>query len=123
VSVAERLREIIGSLPVQGAMGDQGYQRVLDLTAEAERLLAELEKPLEAVYAVTVSPNMSDDPIRWLFKDEWDADAFAEAINGPDNPLPDATVTYEPIAYTLDNEHLHETYPEETEEARRLVRA
>lgn len=83
--------------------------------------MSELEKPLEGVYAVTVSPNMSDDPIRWLFTDQGDADLFAAAING-DAELKDAIVSYEPIAGSLDDPHLNECYPEETEEARRLYR-
>jgi hypothetical protein len=79
---------------------------------------------LTGVYAVTVPPSVSDDPIRWLFADEADADAFAQAINGErnhlflrDSELPEAVVSYEPIATSLHDPHLREAYPEETETA------
>ena len=75
---------------------------------------------LAGVYAVTVSPSVADDPIRWLFVHESDADQFAAAING-DSQFPEASVSYEPIALSLHDPHLRECFPEETEEA--LARA
>jgi hypothetical protein len=124
VIATQRIRQIaFGELPTAAAGGDEAYERTVQLRDELDRHLSHLERTaLSGVYAVTVSPSISDDPVRWLFVDEGDADLFAAAING-DSEFPEATVSYEPIAFSLDDEHLRETFPEETTEARRLARA
>ena len=76
---------------------------------------------LTGVYAVTVGPDISDDPIRWLFTNEIDADTFAEAIN-KGREFKEACVTFEPIAYSLDERHLALCFPDETKRARKLAR-
>lgn len=38
-------------------------------------------RQLNGVYAVCVGGSISEDPVRWLFVDEADADDFAAAIN------------------------------------------
>jgi hypothetical protein len=43
------------------------------------------------VYAVTVGPDISDDPIRLLFLEEADADRYVAEVE------PTGRVTYEPI--------------------------
>jgi hypothetical protein len=79
------------------------------------------DRPLDGVYAVSVSNLVADDPVRWLFISEDDADMFCAAING-DSEFPEATVTYEPIAYSLADPDLAACYPDETREANRIAR-
>ena len=46
------------------------------------------------VYAVTVGPDISEEPVRWLFESEHDADLFVKHVE------PEGVVTFEPIAYS-----------------------
>ena len=71
---------------------------------------------LNGVYAVCVSSAISDDPVRWLFVDEADADDFAAAIN-EGREYPEAWVSFEPIARTLHDDDLRSAFPETVEAA------
>lgn len=64
------------------------------------------------VYVVLVGPDVSDDPVRWCFVDEGDADAFADASGER------AWVSFEPVARSLDDPDLAEAFPELVEAAR-----
>lgn len=64
---------------------------------------------LNGVYAVCVSSSISDDPVRWLFVDEADADDFAAAIN-EGREYPEAWVSFEPIASSLQDEDLYSAF-------------
>jgi hypothetical protein len=77
---------------------------------------------LNGVYAVCVSSSISEDPVRWLFVDEADADDFARAINdGRD--YPEAWVSFEPIASNLHDRDLRSAFPETVEIALKLRQA
>lgn len=54
---------------------------------------------------------ISDDPVRWLFADEADADDFAAAIN-EGRKYPEAWVSFEPIAWSLHDHDLGSAFPE-----------
>lgn len=72
---------------------------------------------LTGVYAVLVGPSICEEPIRWLFVDEIDADAFAAAIGD------EAWVSWEPISESLDDPGLFDAFPCEIRAARRAMRA
>lgn len=73
---------------------------------------------LDGAYAVCVSSSISDDPVRWLFVDEADADDFAAAIN-EGRQYPEAWVSFEPIAENLYDRGLRSAFPETIESALR----
>jgi hypothetical protein len=50
-------------------------------------------------YPVCVGSSISDDPVRWLFVDEGDADDFPAAINER-REYPEAWASFEPIAWS-----------------------
>jgi hypothetical protein len=69
---------------------------------------------LNGAYAVCVSSSISEDPVRWLFVDEVDADDFAAAINAG-RKYPEAWVRFEPIALSLHDRDLRAAFPETVE--------
>lgn len=61
---------------------------------------------LSGVYVVQVGSDISNDPVRWCFVEETDADDFAKALDES------AWVTFEPISASLDDPSLAAAFPE-----------
>jgi hypothetical protein len=67
---------------------------------------------LNGVYVVLVPPDVSDEPVRWCFVNQSDADLWAEAHGSG------AYVSWEPVSWSLEDTYLDGYMNEVTTEAR-----